>query len=76
MSPDLTDNIIMLCGATCYDCYRMLRDDAGVMRKKMDADFMLNTFAINDPSMFGQQERKARQKIQNSDRILNIISSI
>ena len=76
MSPDLTDNIIMLCGATCYDCYRMLRDDAGVMRKKMDADDLLNVFAINEQNSFDHRMGRAKQKIHHSDRILNIISSI
>lgn len=75
MSPDLTDNIIMLCGATCYDCYRMLRDDAGVMRKKMNADSIIGLLSVN-----GEQEVDTRihrvNKIRNSNEILNILSSI
>lgn len=75
MSPDLTDNIIMLCGATCYDCYRMLRDDAGFIRKKTSAEDFLDAFNVNDPNISSSPNRK-RSKIHHSDKILNIISSI
>lgn len=47
MSPDLFDNVIMLCGGTCYDCYRMLSTDAGMMRKQMQASDMLTMLNVN-----------------------------
>ena len=47
MSPDLTDNIIMLCGATCYDCYKMLRDDTGmVKRRTLESEDMLQLLDV------------------------------
>lgn len=55
MSPDLTDNIIMLCGGTFFDCYRMLRDDSGIRRRTMQADDMLTFLGVN-----GQQEADTR----------------
>ena len=73
MSPDLTDNIIVLCGATCYDCYRMLSEDAGYMRKKMSATDILQMVNVDDTDTL-PVKRKA--KIQNSSKILNILSSI
>lgn len=74
MSPDLTDNIIMLCGATCYDCYRMLRDDAGIMRKRMNIGDFVDAFSINDDSQVVNPTK--RMKIHQNNKILNIISSI
>ena len=75
MSPDLFDNVIQLCGATCYDCYRMLREDAGVMRQQMQADDMLAMLGVN-----GEREVDTRihrvQKIRNASEILNILSTI
>ena len=77
MSPDLTDNIIMLCGATCYDCYRMLRDDAGVMKKTIEAQDMLSMLSVNGERMVDTRiERVAPKRIRNANEILNIISSI
>lgn len=70
MSPDLTDNVIMLCGATCYDCHRMLRDDAGIARRRTNAEDMLSFLNPNEIVT------PTRQKIHHSDRILNIISSL
>lgn len=75
MSPDLMDNIILLCGGTIYDCYRMLRDDAGIMRKKVQASDMLALLNVN-----GQEEVDTRihrvRKIRNASEILNILSTI
>lgn len=76
MSPDLFDNIIMLCGGTYFDCYRMLRDDAGVMRKRLDASDMFSMLNVND-SKGGEDSRFGpRKKITNASNILNILSSI
>lgn len=75
MSPDLFDNVIMLCGGLYHTCYNMLRDDAGVMRKRMEADDMLVMLNIN-----GQEEVDTRihrvRKIRNASEILNVLSTI
>ena len=75
MSPDLMDNIILLCGGTIYDCYRLLRDDAGVTRKRMQAEDMLSFLNVN-----GQEEIDTRihrvKKIRNASEVLNILSTI
>ncbi len=75
MSPDLFDNVIMLCGALYHTCYNMLRDDAGVMRKKMQSDDMLSMLNVN-----GQEEDDTRihrvKKIRNASEILNVLSTI
>ena len=75
MSPDLFDNVILLCGGSIYDCYRMLRDDAGIMRKKMQSEDMLMLLNIN-----GQDEVDTRihrqHRIRNASEVLNILSSI
>ena len=73
MSPDLVDNIILACGGFIYDCYRMLRDDAGIIRKKMQADDMLALLNIN--SGVEMIERRTR-KIRNANEVLNILSNI
>lgn len=73
MSPDLVDNIILACGGFIYDCYRMLRDDAGIIRKKMQADDMLSLLNIN--SGVEMIERRTR-KIRNANEVLNILSNI
>lgn len=75
MSPDLTDNIIMLCGATCYDCYRMLRDDAGVIRKNLSSDDMLTMLHVNEDDDFDSRIQR-KKKIHHSQEILNILSTI
>ena len=49
MSPDLFDNVILMCGSMIYDCHRMLRDDAGVMRKALEASDMM----LKKPVMSG-----------------------
>lgn len=75
MSPDLFDNVILLCGGTIYDCYRLLRDDAGIIRKRMQADDMLALLNVN-----GEQEIDTRihrvKKIRNANEILNVLSQI
>ncbi len=75
MSPDLFDNVIMLCGATCYDCHRMLRDDAGIMKKKLQASDMMTMLGVN-----GENEVDTRlhrqKKIRNASEILNLLSAI
>lgn len=76
MSPDLFDNIIMLCGGLYHTCYNMLRDDAGVMRKRMQSDDMLAMLRVNE--LENEQDTRIRRvkKIRNSTEILNILSSI
>lgn len=75
MSPDLMDNIILLCGGTIYDCHKMLRDDAGVTRKRVQAEDMLSFLNVN-----GQEEIDTRihrvRKIRNASDILNVLSTI
>jgi hypothetical protein len=46
MSPDLMDNIILLCGGTIYDCYRLLRDDAGIVRKRCKQATCLHSLTL------------------------------
>ena len=75
MSPDLMDNIILLCGATVYDCHRMLKDDAGVIRQQMQAEDMLAMLHINDIDVDTRIER-VKPKIRHSQEILNILSTI
>lgn len=74
MSPDLFDNVIMLCGACVYDCYRMLRDDAGVMKQKIAADDMLALLNVNSEDVDTRIHKVKR--VRNANDILNIISSI
>lgn len=75
MSPDLMDNIILLCGGTIYDCHKMLRDDAGITRKRVQAEDMLSFLNVN-----GQEEIDTRihrvRKIRNASDILNVLSTI
>lgn len=75
MSPDLMDNVILLCGGTVYDCYKMLRDDAGMARKKAEASDMLTLLNINTDNVDTRVER-VRPKIRNASEILNILSTI
>lgn len=75
MSPDLTDNIILMCGGMIYDCHRMLREDAGVARKRVEASDMLTLLNVN-----GEEEIDTRihrvKKIRNANEILNVLSTI
>lgn len=75
MSPDLFDNIILLCGGQIYDCYRMLRDDAGVMRQRAQASDMLTMLNVNDENVVDTRIHRIR-KIRNANEILNVLSSI
>jgi len=75
MSPDLMDNVILLCGGTIYDCYKMLRDDAGIMRKKMQAEDMLAFLNVNGDNQVDTRIHRVR-KIRNASEVLNILSTI
>ena len=75
MSPDLFDNVILLCGGSIYDCYRMLRDDAGVSRRRSEANDMLALLNVNGE--YGENNAPyERKKIRNASEILNILSTI
>ena len=75
MSPDLLDNVILMCGSMIYDCHRMLRDDAGVMRKALEASDMLSLLGVDRNSVI--DTRVERKKIAvNNRRILDILSTI
>ena len=67
--------MILLCGGTIYDCYRMLRDETGIIRKRMQAQDMLSFLNVN-----GEQEIDTRvqrvSRIRNANEILNVLSSI
>lgn len=75
MSPDLFDNVILLCGGTIYDCYRMLRDDAGIMRKKIQSEDMLTLLNVNGEDFVDTRIQRP-QKIRNASEILNVLSTI
>ena len=76
MSPDLFDNCILMCGSMIYDCHRMLRDDAGIMRKTLEASDMLSLLGVNS-SGEDVDDRIERRKITvNSDWILQTLSTI
>lgn len=74
MSPDLTDNIILLCGGMVYDCHRMLRDNAGIARRRLNDESMLSLLHVDDEPY--AQPSYARKKIRNSTEILNVLSMI
>lgn len=69
-SPDLTDNVIMLCGGLIYDCYRALAQTTGEEKKKISMDEVLQM--VNTTAPF----QKPKGKIVNSSKILDILSSI
>ena len=71
----LFDNVIMLCGGLCYDCYRILRDDAGVMRKRLEDDDMFSFLGVNKVDESGDGIT-TRRKIRNADEVLSILSAI
>ena len=75
MSPDLTDNLILLCGGYSYDCYRMMRDDSGLMRRTMQSTDMLSILGINGGAETYKPYEK-RKAIKNASEILNVLSSI
>ena len=74
MSPDLFDNVILLCGGSVYDCYRMLRDDAGIIKKNLQASDMLTLLNINGVDEV--DTRIHRPRIRNASEVLNILSTI
>lgn len=77
MSPDLTDNIILLCGGMIYDCHRMLKDDAGISRKKLEASDMLSFLNVTDNGDNAVDTRIHQvKKIRNASEILNVLSTI
>lgn len=76
MSPDLTDNIILLCGAMIYDCHRMLRDDAGLIRKRANASTMLELLGVDGTESSNPMFPQAKRKIHNATEILNLLSAI
>ena len=75
MSPDLFDNVIVLCGGQCYDCYRMLKEDAGIMRQKMQASDMLAMLSVNSENDVDTRIHRVK-RIRNASEILNILSTI
>ena len=75
MSPDLFDNIIILCGGACYDCYRILRDDSGIRRKQMESEDMLYMLNVNGRDEFDTRIERVK-KIRNASNILNVLSTI
>lgn len=75
MSPDLTDNIILACGGLIYDCHRMLRDDAGIMRKTMQATDMLSLLNVNGAEEIDTRIEKRKISI-NNDWMLKTLSTI
>ncbi len=75
MSPDLTDNIIMLCGGTYHDCYNMLRDDAGIIKKRMESREMLDFLNVGT-NEDKDDTRIYKKKIRNANEILNVLSLI
>jgi hypothetical protein len=77
MSPDLFDNVIMLCGGLYHTCYNMLRDDAGMMRRKIQSEDMFAMLNINGNGQPDVDTRLHRaKKIRNASEILNILSTI
>ena len=74
MSPDLFDNVIMLCGGSYYDCYRILSTDAGAMRKTMQASEMLSMLTAGTDETPTQPYM--RRRIRHSNEILDLLSSI
>ncbi len=75
MSPDLMDNVILACGGFIYDCYRMLKEDAGIMRKRVQADDMLALLNVNGQDIVDTRIHRVR-KIRNASEVLNILSNI
>ena len=76
MSPDLMDNVILACGGMIYDCYRMLRDDAGVIRKRVQAEDMLAMLHVNEESTMIESRIHPVRKIRNAINILDKLSNI
>ena len=75
MSPDLMDNVILACGGMIYDCYRMLKEDAGIVRKKAQAEDMLALLNVNSEQPIDTRIHRVR-KIRNANDILYKLSNI
>lgn len=75
MSPDLFDNVILMCGSMIYDCHRMLRDDAGIMRKTLEASDMLSLLGVNGADKIDTRIERPKIKI-NNDWMLQTLSTI
>lgn len=75
MSPDLFDNVILMCGSMIYDCHRMLRDDAGVMRKALEASDMMSLLGVNGVDEIDDRIEKRKITI-NNDWMMEILSAI
>ena len=76
MSPDLFDNVIMLCGGLYHTCYNMLRDDAGMSRKRIQQEDMFAMLNINGQEEEVDTRLHRVKKIRNASEILNILSTI
>ena len=76
MSPDLFDNVILLCGGSIYDCHRMLKEDAGLMKKQIQSDDMLALLNVNGEQDFVDTRIQRVRKIHHSNDILHILSTI
>jgi hypothetical protein len=76
MSPDLFDNVILLCGGSVYDCYRMLKEDAGIMKRKMQAEDMLVLLNVNSEQDYINPNEHRVRKIRNASEVLTILSTI
>ena len=76
MSPDLFDNVILLCGGSIYDCHKMLKEDAGLMKTKIQSDDMLALLNVNGEQDFVDTRIQRVRKIRHSNDILHILSTI
>ena len=76
MSPDLFDNVIMLCGGAYHTCYNILRDDAGFRKRRLDSADMLSYLNVNENINNVDTRIQRPRRIRNSTEILNILSSI
>ncbi len=75
MSPDLFDNVILMCGGLIYDCHRMLREDAGIMRKTIESSDMLTLLHVDNEQEIDTRIHRIK-KIRNASEILNVLSAI
>jgi hypothetical protein len=76
MSPDLTDNIILLCGGVYNTCYNELRDNAGVTRRSMQSNDMLSMLNVNGSDVVDTRVSRVQKSIRNASEILNVLSHI
>ena len=76
-SPDLLDNVIMRCGTAYSVCYEAIAKSTGKSAEKMTAKDMLGYLNIdNDYSVEKPNNDKDKKISINSEKILNILSSI